>query len=184
MGRRENRSKGEVVEQRNTARISGDDPLARRVGGTFYRAVDPAYEEFALAGSRSAGRYSPPDVPTLYLSASSEGVTAAMIAHSSGRSRDLQVMEFDVDAVGIVDLRTHDALRRIGINPDDTAADWQDALANGAVPSSWRVREVLERRGASGVIDPSRKRPGLWHLTLFRWNREGAPTVHGSSHAR
>jgi RES domain-containing protein len=25
------------------------------------------------------------------------------------------------------------------------------------------------------AIDPSRKRPGLWHLTLFAWNAPGAP---------
>lgn len=28
-----------------------------------------------------------------------------------------------------------------------------------------------------GLIDPSRKRPGLWHLTLFDWNRATKPSV-------
>lgn len=50
------------------------------VSGTFYRAVEPAYYEFALAGPRAAGRFSPSDVPALYLSSSPEGVVAAMIA--------------------------------------------------------------------------------------------------------
>jgi hypothetical protein len=35
----------------------------------------------------------------------------------------------------------------------------------------------LERLGAHGLIDPSRKQPHLWHLTLFDWNNPGAPCV-------
>lgn len=97
-------------------------PFVPTVHGTFFRAIDPAYRDFALAGSRSAGRYSRPEQPTLYLGSSPEGVEAAM-------------------------------------------------------PSSWRVRAQLEAVGASGLVDPSRKRPGLWHLVLFRWNEPGAPTV-------
>ena len=38
--------------------------------------------------------------------------------------------------------------------------------------------EPLEQRhvGARGG-GPSRTVPGLWHLTLFRWNEGGAPRV-------
>ncbi|MGY2128978.1 RES family NAD+ phosphorylase [Blastococcus sp. SYSU DS0617] len=159
------------------ALVAGDDPLARTVSGTFYRAVDPAHRAAALAGSRSAGRYSPADVPTLYLSASREGVAAAMIAHSGARSTALDVPAFAVAADRIVDLRAHEALRSVGIDPADAAADWQDTVAAGGCPPSWRVRQALERRGAHGLIDPSRRRPDLWHLVLFTWNRPGAPSV-------
>lgn len=31
--------------------------------------------------------------------------------------------------------------------------------------------------GARGLIDPSRKRPGLCHLVLFGWNRHGEAVV-------
>ena len=47
----------------------------------------------------------------------------------------------------------------------------------GEEPSSWAVRESLEAAGAHGLIDPSRTAPGLWHLTLFRWNDDGGPRV-------
>ncbi|WP_432398699.1 RES family NAD+ phosphorylase [Pseudarthrobacter sp. L19] len=90
----------------------------RTVTGTFFRAVDPAYQDAALAGPRSAGRYSPPDVPTLYLSSSRDGGAAAMIAHSNERTPELDVLQFDVEARRIIDLRDHNALKSIGIDRD------------------------------------------------------------------
>lgn len=157
--------------------VGGGDPLARTVSGPFYRAVEPAHRAAALAGSRSAGRYSPPDVPTLYLSASRAGVAAAMTAHTGARSPTLDVLAFEVRADRIVDLRADETLRAVGIDAAAAAADWQETVAAGGAPPSWRVRETVERLGAHGLIDPSRKRPDLWHLVLFRWNRPGAPTV-------
>ncbi|MGO4230943.1 RES family NAD+ phosphorylase [Arthrobacter sp. YAF34] len=151
--------------------------VTRTVTGTFFRAVDPAYRDSALEGSRSAGRYSPPGVPTLYLSSSRDGVAAAMIAHSDARTPNLEVLQLEVEADRIVDLRDHATLKSIGIDPADAAADWQEVVAAGGSPSSWRVRETLERMGARGLIDPSRKQPHLWHLTLFTWNTDGTPRV-------
>jgi RES domain-containing protein len=165
------------VTGRHRPLVGGDDALMRTVSGSFHRAVDPAHRATALAGSRAAGRYSPPGVPTLYLSASRAGVAAAMIAHTGARSPALDVLTVEVDADRIVDLRAHEALRSIGIDPADAAADWQEIVASGGSPPSWHVREALERRGAHGLIDPSRRRPDLWHLVLFTWNRTGAPSV-------
>ncbi|PZF58148.1 hypothetical protein DEJ23_04395 [Curtobacterium sp. MCSS17_008] len=56
-------------------------------------------------------------------------------------------------------------------------APWQQVVADGGVPTSWLVRDRLVALSAGGLIDPSRKRPGLWHLVLFRWNTDGAPDV-------
>jgi RES domain-containing protein len=84
--------------QRDQPVVSWESALMRTVEGSFYRAVDPAYRDAALAGSRSAGRYSPPDVPTLYLSSSPEGVAAAMIAHTDDRTPDPEVLQFNVEA--------------------------------------------------------------------------------------
>lgn len=147
------------------------------IRGTCYRAIDPAYREFALAGSRAAGRYSRADEPTLYLSSSVEGVEAAMVAHRDARSAALEVVEVDVEASGIVDLRDAEALQAAGVDLADAVAPWAETAAAGGTPSSWTVRDRLLRLGANGLIDPSRKRPGLWHLVLFRWNEPGAPTV-------
>ncbi len=49
----------------------------------------------------------------------------------------------------------------LGIDANAAAAPWQEDVSAGRTPPSWRVQEVLVGIGADGVIDPSRKRPGL-----------------------
>ncbi|WP_345941332.1 RES family NAD+ phosphorylase [Nesterenkonia sp. E16_10] len=147
------------------------------VRGTFYRAVDPSFRRGALDGSHSAGRFSPRKTPTLYLSASRAGVAVAMLAHTHSASPDREVLSFEVAASYIADLRDAATMASIGVDVDAAAAPWQDDVAAGRTPASWRVRERLLELGAQGLIDPSRQRPGLWHLTLFTWNRPDAPCV-------
>lgn len=157
--------------------VSDDQPPLVRPGadwrctvtGRFYRAIDPAYRDQALAGSRLAGRYSAADQPTLYLSSSPEGVEAAMAAHDGARG-ELAIVRFDVHATGIVDLRDAAARHAAGVAIADAVAPWQDTVAAGSPPPSWQVRRRLDEVGAQGLIDPSRTRPGLWHLVLFTWN--------------
>ena len=145
--------------------------------GVFYRAIDPLFHDNAIMGSRSAGRYSRPEEPTLYLSLSIDGVEAAMIAHTDSRSTSLEILKIEVEATGIFDLRDSSAIAEIGIDLADAVAPWQDIAASGGNPRSWAVRDRLIEAGANGLIDPSRKRPGLWHLVLFRWNEANGPKV-------
>src|SRR5699024_12448663 len=86
----------------------------RSVHGIFYRAVDPAFADRAVTGSRSIGRYSWPDAPALYLSASREGVAAAMIAHRDERSPPLSILAVEVAATGIVGARGRPAVAGSG----------------------------------------------------------------------
>ena len=144
---------------------------------TFYRAIDPQFAESAIVGSRLAGRYSRPGEPTLYLSSTIEGVEAAMIAHSDSRVASLQIVNIDVEADNIFDLRDGDALAKAGVDIADAVASWQDVVKAGGTPRSWKVRDRLLKLGANGLIDPSRKRLGLWHLVLFRWNDADGPHV-------
>lgn len=157
--------------------IDSDATFAPMIRGTFYRSIDPEFREFAISGSRSAGRYSRADEPTLYLSSSIEGVEAAMVAHKDARSSRLDTVEIDVEASGIIDLRDQDALKSAGVDLADAIAPWQEVVATGGVPRSWAVRDRLIEFGTNGLIDPSRKSPGLWHLVLFRWNEVNAPVV-------
>lgn len=163
---------------------SSQEPSVRATGGlfsategTFCRAVDPEYRLEALAGSRDAGRYSSPQQPTLYLSSSRQGADTAMIAHGDRQTPELEIMELHVDAERLVDLRDPAARDAAGVTLDDALVPWQEIIARGEEPSSWAVRQRLEELGAHGLIDPSRKRPGLWHLVLFRWNRDTGPSV-------
>ncbi|MBM7477075.1 RES domain-containing protein [Curtobacterium herbarum] len=100
-----------------------------------------------------------------------------MIAHKAARSAALEIIEVDVNAFGIVDLRDAAAVHAAGIDLADAVAPWQEIAARGGTPSSWMVRDRLIELGANGLIDPSRTSPGLWHLVLFRWNEPGAPSV-------
>ena len=145
--------------------------------GNFFRAIDPLFRKHAIAGSRAAGRFSRPDQPTLYMSSSVEGVETAMIAHASSRTVALEIIELEVEAGNIADLRNPSLLARIGIEASDATAPWQDVVAAGGTPRSWTVRDQLVAAGANGLIDPSRKRPGLWHLVLFNWNNGAGPVV-------
>lgn len=123
----------------------------------------------AIDGSRLPGRYSAAGQPTLYLSSSPAGVAAAMVAHSGARA-NLALLAFNVQAESVFDLRDPVALRAAGVDLQDAVASWQDVVATGGRPRSWDVRRRLEDVGAEGLIDPSRTRPGLWHLVLFQWN--------------
>jgi RES domain-containing protein len=154
-----------------------DEAALIDIEGRFYRAVDRTYLDDPISGSRGAGRYSPPDRPTLYLSASQDGVAAAMKAHSGDAAAERVVIALDVSASGIFDLRDTAACAALGVSPADATAPWQYLAAEGGHPSSWTLRERVEAAGANGLIDPSRTAPGLWHLVLFRWNAPGAPNV-------
>ena len=147
------------------------------MAGVFYRAVDPLHRAFALEGSRGPGRYSAAHESVLYLSASPAAVEAAMIAHQGPDAPPRQLLAFEVQADGIFDLRDERRCAAVGIDPSDAATPWQDIVAQGGEPPSWRVTQRLRDLGANGLIDPSRQSPGLWHLVLFRWNRLNAPQV-------
>lgn len=154
-----------------------DAGLFNRVQGTFYRTVDPKYRLQVIAGSRLAGRYSAIDQPTLYLSASREGMAAAIAVHKGSRSLKQEVIEVDVDGGGIFDLRSESASQAIGVELSDAVAPWQDLVAQGHRPPSWGVRDRIIELGGKGIIDPSRQKEGLWHLVLFEWNKGATPRV-------
>lgn len=147
------------------------------VSGTFYRAVAASALGDVLSGSVRSGRYSRIDQPTLYMSASPEGVTASMLKYRSGQTEPQMLAAIAVRDALVVDLRDIERCRAAGIEPDDAAADWETIAAAGGMPPFWKVRQRAAELGASGLIDPSRKAPGLWHLALFRWNTPGAPLV-------
>ena len=100
-----------------------------------------------------------------------------MIAHEDDRPAALEILRIKVEATCIFDLRETASLAAMGIDAADAAGSWQEEARAGETPRSWTVRDRLVKAGANGVIDPSRKRPGLWHLVLFRWNSGDAPIV-------
>lgn len=151
--------------------------LFTHISGVFYRSMIREHLGFAVSGSVRPGRYSRADQPSLYLSATREGVEAAMIAHTAGATPDRVIVPISVEAGHIFDLRDTIACGKAGIDRAKAFAEWQNLVSEGQEPESWRVADAIRNLGANGLIDPSRRAPGLWHLVLFRWNIEGGARV-------
>jgi hypothetical protein len=56
----------------------------------------------------------------------------------------------------------------VAIDLEDALAPWQRIAEAGGTQRLRAVRDRLIEVGANGLIDPSRKSPGIWHLVLFR----------------
>lgn len=78
--------------------VQRSSALFCRVAGTFYRGVNPQFAASALQGSVRPGRYSAEGQPTLYLSSSPEGVSAAMLAHHHDADSELELLRIRVEA--------------------------------------------------------------------------------------
>lgn len=100
-----------------------------------------------------------------------------MIAHNDVQPEAVEIVAIDVEASGIVDLRDVSAVEAVGIDSEDSLAPRQRIAEGGGTPRSSTVRDRLIEVGADGLIDPSRKSLGLWHLVLFRWNVADAPSA-------
>lgn len=135
--------------------------------GPCWRAVATGCEAAVLEGSTRAGRYNRPDERTLYTSGSPEGVAAALKRYGEAPRT---VVRLAVEADALLDLRDAAGCAALGIDAAAARADWQAALAGGEKPPSWQVSDRARALGADGLIDASRRAPGLWHLVLFRWD--------------
>ena len=100
-----------------------------------------------------------------------------MKSHSANRRANLDIVRVSVTTDKIIDLRNDEALLAAGIDLSDAIAPWQEIVRQGGVPRSWKVRKRLESLGIKGLIDPSRKAPGRWHLVLFSWNHDSHSRV-------
>ena len=122
---------------------------------------------------RPAARFNRTGRDALYLSVDEASARVAMTRHARAGDPPRVLVRYAIGACRVVDLG-HPEARALR---ERAAGDWRAALARGEEPESWRVVDELGRAGEVGLIDPSRRRPGLWHLTLLRWNEPGAPAV-------
>ena len=108
---------------------------------------------------------------------SPEGCRIALKVYE--RADDPQRGSFPVQVAAdrIVDLRNADTRDGLAISLADIHAFWSDLCAEGHMPPTWVIADALRGQGADGILSPSRSRPDLTHLTLFRWNTDDAPTV-------
>jgi RES domain-containing protein len=149
------------------------------VSGRYYRAMLAARVHYVLAppGPQGAGRYHRPGQPALYVSASEEWAYIAVSVYMREDGLPRVIVPLEVSEAQVFDQRDERACVALGIDREASNVAWRPVLAAGGEPPSWRNADAVRATGADGIIDRSRHIPGGWHITLFRWNDLGGPTV-------
>ena len=146
------------------------------VSGTFVKIVwadDPDVHLMRGAPDRPPARFNRRGEDALYLSPDVESARVAIGQDVKADDPPRVVLTFEVQRCALFDLRSPEAADIY----DLARQPWRKRLAAGGAAPSWRASDKLRADGHVGLIDPSRRRPGLWHIALFRWNEPGAPTV-------
>ena len=151
--------------------------MLTEVSGEFVKIVwadDPDVHLVRGAPDRPPARFNRLGQDALYLSPDVESARVAIGQDVNEGDRPLVVLTFQVERCALFDLRSPEAadIHAIASQP------WRALLAAGGTPPSWHAADQLRENRYVGLIDPSRRRPGLWHIALFRWNEPGAPSVH------
>lgn len=150
-----------------------------RITGRFWRAIaaERVEQVLDLPGPDSAGRYHRPGQPALYITPHADWATIAIGRYllSDGIAR--VVVPLELDGAALFDQRDPAACAALGIDSEQSQVRWNDELAKGREPPSWRASDAAREAGAQGIIDVSRGIAAGWHACLFAWNRPGTPQV-------
>ena len=149
------------------------------IRGSFFRSIVAERQGALLTKPRSSdvGRYHGPGQHALYMTPKAEW--ARLVADWYGKRDGYVRVLFPLmlDEAQVLDLGDVAACARLGIDPVRANLSWRGALKVGERPPSWEVADTVRSYGADGLSDRSRMFPGAWHVTLFRWNEPGAPSV-------
>ncbi|RYG90687.1 RES domain-containing protein [Loktanella sp. IMCC34160] len=149
-----------------------------QVSGRFWRAGfrDRAGMILEPAGAPE-GRWHHSGQTCLYLSATPEGCRVAMKVYLQEDDPPRAVFPVKVTATVVTDLRTEAVREALGIALADIHVFWAKIASAGQRPATWSISDRLRDAGFDGILTPSRSRPDLTHLSLFRWNGLGLPKV-------
>jgi RES domain-containing protein len=150
--------------------------MLQNVGGVFVKIAFASDVSSALAQGmphRPAARFNRRGQDALYLSPDEASARVAIGEYVKPGDAPRVLLRFELAPCQLFDLR-HETAAAVYAN---ARQPWQGAVARGQEPASWTASEDLRRAGYVGLIDPSRQQPGLWHITLFGWNRGGAPRI-------
>ncbi len=156
--------------------IAENFAMLTEVSGIFVKIVwadEP--DVFLKRGSpdRPPARFNRRGQDALYLSPDIESARVAIGQDVKEGDRPRVVLTFEVERCTLFDLRNPEAADIYAI----ASQPWRALLAAEGTPPSWHAADRLRENGHIGLIDPSRRRPGLWHIALFRWNGPDAPSV-------
>ncbi|WP_428526984.1 RES family NAD+ phosphorylase [Roseibium sp.] len=152
------------------------DPVVELASRSFVKIINPGEGALILErghASRPPARFNRPGQDALYLSPDETSARVAIGQYITCDNRDRVLISLEVSACRLLDLRDveHSELYALARQP------WLAPLKSGLEPPSWIAADLIRAMGYHGLIDPSRRRPGLWHITLFRWNTPDAPNV-------
>lgn len=150
--------------------------MRSEISGTFVKIVMPEDLDITLVKgerSRPAARFNRKGQDALYLSRDEESARVAIGQYVTKATRERLLLTFSVSQCSLLDLRSDEARDIHHL----ASQSWLNALSRGEEPTSWLAADEIRGLGYDGLIDPSRRRPGLWHITLFRWNDHNAPEV-------
>ncbi len=150
--------------------------MLTEISGTFVKIVwanDPDVYLERGAPDRPPARFNRAGQDALYLSPNEESAKVAIGQDVREGDRPRVLLKFGVQKCTLFDLRSLEnaEIYELARHP------WRQLVAAGNDPLSWTAADEVRRMGHVGLIDPSRRRPGLWHIALFRWNEEAAPDV-------
>ena len=156
--------------------------LIRRISGQFWRAIAAERVEQVLdpPGPGSVGRYHRPGQAALYITPEADWATIAIGRYMLADRIARTVVPLEMDSANLFDQRDPAACAALGIDPAQSQVRWNDELAAGREPPSWRASDAARAAGAQGIIDVSRGIAGGWHVCLFNWNGRGAVQVRVS----
>lgn len=146
-----------------------------RFKGEAFRAHDPRWSWSPLSGAGAAlkgRRFNWPGLETLYLSLSFNTVFREVSGGFAHRLTPYVLCSYDVDCEDIADLRTGAGRSAQGVELDDLACAWGDALIAGREPASWGVVRRLLAENCAGMLVPSFANGATaddQNLVLWRW---------------
>ena len=155
-----------------------------RVDGRFWRAGFLGRENDLLAPAGAPqGRWHHKGQKALYLSQTPEGCQVALRVYVNPRDPPRAIFPFVVTNAQVADLRQPETRKAWNTSLNDIHAFWAGLHAKDEASPTWRLGDQLRAKGLDGLLTPSRSRPDLTHLTLFRWNgsdgaqitQDGAP---------
>ena len=150
--------------------------LLTEISGVFVKIVFASDMEIQLKrglADRPAGRFNRVGQDALYLSPSEEAARVAMGGYVKEDDPGRVLLQYEVGGCNLYNLR-HAGAANIYVQARQS---WRDVYAAGQNPMSWDAADQVRELNHVGLIDPSRRKPDLWHVTLFRWNESDAPNV-------
>ena len=156
------------------------EPLpSRRISGRFWRAIAVERENQVLdpTGPHSAGRYHRPGEPAFYMTSEADWAVIAIGRYLLADEIERVVVPLELDQAQMFDQHDKAACFALGVDRDASQVRWNDELAAGREPPSWRASGAARAAGYDGIIDRSRGIAGGWHACLFRWNAPNMPQV-------